>query len=465
MHPAMRSVLVSFLAPVSIAISSAIWVSASARADEAGDCCSDLETRVAELEATTTRKGNRQLSLTISGYINEAAMYWNDGFADDVYLVTNDTERSRINFVIEAKIAPKWTTGGILEIGVHANRQGQLDQFQPSSRPISLGPDVRYSNWWLKHEDLGMLTVGRLKMASFHIVHMMLTETWYFARAGIGPWLGADGRGFYLRKTDGTLTAGAHPLRWGDIDSHAPEASPGDGERATGITYKTPEVGGFELSGGYTGEGGADVALRFTGETREFEVAAGIGYGEYWREDVRRCAVLPDAPRDVRCQSLGMSATVMHKPTGLYVYGAYGQQRDLNRQPLFQADVAQTDTSYYLQAGIEREFIALGKTTIFAEYEHDSIGAGVDPKTGRILNTTELGPPGDPNFDRMAGSKIETWGLGIGQEVADAAAEFYVSGRLFKAEVTTSATGTSQGSIVTPIEDFLAVVGGAKVAF
>ena len=40
--------------------------SASA-ADLGGNCCADLEERIAELEATTARKGNRKVSLTVSG--------------------------------------------------------------------------------------------------------------------------------------------------------------------------------------------------------------------------------------------------------------------------------------------------------------------------------------------------------------------------------------------------------------
>jgi hypothetical protein len=34
-------------------------------ADLGGDCCSDLEDRVAELEATTVRKGNKKVSVTL----------------------------------------------------------------------------------------------------------------------------------------------------------------------------------------------------------------------------------------------------------------------------------------------------------------------------------------------------------------------------------------------------------------
>ena len=53
-------------------------VSAKA-ADLGGDCCADLEERVAELEATTARKGNRKVSLTVSGWVNEAVFAWDDG--------------------------------------------------------------------------------------------------------------------------------------------------------------------------------------------------------------------------------------------------------------------------------------------------------------------------------------------------------------------------------------------------
>src|SRR6476620_1191680 len=49
--------------------------SASA-ADLGGNCCADLEERVAELEATTARKGNRKVSLTVSGHVNEAVMWF-----------------------------------------------------------------------------------------------------------------------------------------------------------------------------------------------------------------------------------------------------------------------------------------------------------------------------------------------------------------------------------------------------
>ena len=48
-------------------------------ADLGGDCCADLEERVAELEATTVRKGNKKVSVTLSGWVVKSMNFWDDG--------------------------------------------------------------------------------------------------------------------------------------------------------------------------------------------------------------------------------------------------------------------------------------------------------------------------------------------------------------------------------------------------
>src|ERR1044072_8402683 len=59
--------------------------SASA-ADLGGNCCADLEERIAEREATTARKGNRKFSLTISGWVGEQVMWFDDGVESNAYV-------------------------------------------------------------------------------------------------------------------------------------------------------------------------------------------------------------------------------------------------------------------------------------------------------------------------------------------------------------------------------------------
>ena len=59
------------LAASGVAVIMGAYSDAPAKAaDLGGDCCSDLEERVAELEATTVRKGNKKVSVTLYGQVN-----------------------------------------------------------------------------------------------------------------------------------------------------------------------------------------------------------------------------------------------------------------------------------------------------------------------------------------------------------------------------------------------------------
>ena len=76
-------------------------------ADLGGDCCADLEERVAELEATTARKGNRKMSLTITGQVNRLIMAWDDGHTHGIYYgIDNVNSSSRFSFLGEASATP-----------------------------------------------------------------------------------------------------------------------------------------------------------------------------------------------------------------------------------------------------------------------------------------------------------------------------------------------------------------------
>ena len=100
----------------------------AAAADLGGDCCADLEERIAELEATTARKGNRKVSLNISGWVNESVFFWDDGTERNAYVGTNSLEQSRFRFTGDAKIANGWSAGYTLEIGVQGAASNKWDQ-------------------------------------------------------------------------------------------------------------------------------------------------------------------------------------------------------------------------------------------------------------------------------------------------------------------------------------------------
>ena len=152
----------------------------AAAADLGANCCADLEERVAELEATTVRKGNRRVSLTLSGQVTRSLMYWNDEFQSDVYSVDNPLDTSRFRFVGSARINPELQAGFMMELdirlGARSNQVNQFDDDGISGSGGILGGaalgdgiggagdsvlGIRTANWWLESRHFGKLTVGR----------------------------------------------------------------------------------------------------------------------------------------------------------------------------------------------------------------------------------------------------------------------------------------------------------------
>ena len=109
------------LAVIVSAIGAAIFAQKPAKAaDLGGDCCADLEERVAELEATTVRKGNKKVSITLYGKMNRAVMWWDDGAESNTYSVDNSYESSRFGIKGSAKIGGDWSGGYRIEAEVRS---------------------------------------------------------------------------------------------------------------------------------------------------------------------------------------------------------------------------------------------------------------------------------------------------------------------------------------------------------
>ena len=88
---------ITLAAAASMLLGAAIVPATARAADLGGGCCGDLEERVAELEATTARKGNRVVTLQVYGAISEGLLIWDNGKQSDAYVVDNDAIGSNQN--------------------------------------------------------------------------------------------------------------------------------------------------------------------------------------------------------------------------------------------------------------------------------------------------------------------------------------------------------------------------------
>ena len=195
-------------------------------ADLGGNCCADLEERLAELEATTARKANRKVRLIISGEVSKALLLHDiDGLpgADKLRVIDNPNSGTKLRFSGDAKISPSAKAGFTVEIGIDETAGNLLGVG-------SLIDDmtVRHSNVWVETA-LGKFTVGRGSTATDGITEIDLANT-----------------------NIASLPMSVEPL-W--TQSGIPGLGLGivnpvgfDGGRANIVRYDTPNFGGFVAS-------------------------------------------------------------------------------------------------------------------------------------------------------------------------------------------------------------------------
>ena len=134
-------------------------------ADLGGNCCADLEERIAELEATTARKGNRKVSLTITGWVSSQLYWFDDGIESNVYVVDNNNDlSSNVKFTGSAQISPGWKAG--YSLWLYTNAASSLGTNDVVTSRGSAGIAVENSYWFIQSDTLGKLSVGKQSLGA-----------------------------------------------------------------------------------------------------------------------------------------------------------------------------------------------------------------------------------------------------------------------------------------------------------
>ncbi len=423
-------------------------------ADLSGGGYADLEERIAELEATTARKGNRKVKLEVSGFVNEALFAWDDGKETNAYVVTNETAQTRVRFKGEAKITDSWSAGYLIELGIRGARQDRGNQ--DSSNSVN-SVDTRHSAWWIASKQLGKVWVGQTSDAADGITEINVANTNHFASASVPQSWGDGGAGFFLRrKSDGQLST----INWGDLVVPGQSGIPGEGHRQNLVKYETPAIAGFTGSASWGEDDVWNIALRYVGDVSGFKVAGGIAYTSWSDANLRRGSVITSGGgnSDLDVTEVGLSASVLHTATGLYATGAYGQLEDNNKQELYNFATDDKTDFFFIQAGIEKKFIPIGKTTVFGEYWQLDGGTAINASTGGQLNASSLGAG-----QFIKNSELKVWGLGLNQNLSEVV-DVYVAYRHVEADINTvTSTGVNAGK--ADVDDFQYVTTGAYIKF
>ncbi len=446
-------------------------------ADLGGNCCADLEERVAELEATTARKGTRKVSVTISGQISQQLMFWDDGFSKDLYVSGPSQSNSRWRITGSAKISPEMSAGFIYEFeafGSGTTSQSQANGAGPNNTqgaPNNVGDDggatsanLREAMAWVEHSRLGRVSIGHGSSAANNIILVDL--------AGKGMGSAADVRlmnsGFRVRTSDGGFAGGTRT--WGNFFQGGQDWL---NERVEHIQYRTPTVAGFTLGASFGEDNYWDVALRYAGEFNGVRIAGGIGYSvrsefnadieQIYTVDASGNQVIRYAGQpgtyacDFNCrksvEQLAGSLSIRHMPTGLFFTGAAGKRDNNHFQTINTTSGVINSTRsfdsdfWYVSGGIARNFFGLGDTVLFGEYSQwNDLGFEYN-----ISGTS----------DTTSGSKLEHWGVGIVQHVDAAAMEFWLTYKNYS--LSAPAFCVTQTS--SKCEDLHYILAGTRIRF
>jgi hypothetical protein len=485
-------------------------------ADLGGNCCADLEERIAELEATTARKGNRKVSLQIYGRVSESIVWWNDGGESNTYVLENNLVKNVVGFRGSAKINSDWSAGFNLELQIRAYRSSNANQLSlgaSNNQQIAVyntqSAALRYAFWYLDSRTYGRITVGRSPDPTQGIASINLAQPDGFAGM-TGP--GYISNGFFLRRAGGPAgNAGLSALTWGA----AANVRNGDGpasfdysQTSSSVKYTSPFFLGQTKSSGFRFDAawGMDdmwsVALRYAETMGQFRIAAGVGYSQWSGADRGMCSIgavgnssvaasnpvlggtpLNDAGSNTDCDSIQASASLMHVPTGLYVSGGGAQLNDKNSQEAFNAKSTFNGASmlglaprsgndgktgmWWVQAGWQAKLNTLGNTTFWGQIVQYDLGLGVNNSiVQRVAANDQIN---SLNANAMlAGAQTTYWGLGVSQEITAAAMTLYAGYHVGSTEIALAAENsnlTVNRAKSRAVDDFHTIYTGATIRF
>jgi hypothetical protein len=361
-------------------------------ADLGGSCCADLEERIAELEATAARKGNRKVSLTVSGWVTQQITWWDDGFESNAYVHDlGTTLGSHVKFSGQAQFAPGWNAGYVLHLESISN-DGLIGTDQDNATG---GAAVRtlQSYWFIKSDSIGKISVGQQSQASDNAA-ILIDNSGTLVAAN---WVSFDQNHFFVRTTQGDM-----PFRWDVGSCGNMGGSWGDcnGVPRNVVRYDTPSLMGFSASASWGEDDMWDVAARFQAERSGFKVAAVVAYNEVSDEGFSGTGAAGDEGRYLQA-----GVYMEHIDTGLFILENYGR--------LTSAEFDGTSETFYIKGGLRRRFSHLGATVFYGEYLNNQTDGVFALSTG-VGSTNGI---------------LNVWGLGAVQEIDAAAMSTWIKYR------------------------------------
>ena len=288
-------------------------------ADLGGDCCADLEDRVAELEATTVRKGNKKVTVELYGRVNRVVNFWDDGAERNVYVENMAYSTTRFGLRGKAKTGLSDVNAiYVIEMEQFADQSRFANQFNDNP-DVNTQLRVRKSAIGLDSKKYGKIWLGLQEMAKDNInkdtvvikgLDQTMTQDFYM------NWT------FFLRQkgfNNAEAFSSSTPTFRDIARCYSTSSSAFDcSTRRNEVRYDTPDLYGFVASASWGEDDIWSASVRYQKEWDNWKVGAGYAYEDFTDELVQNGGggvFFQGFKR--RMKEWAGSASIIHKPTGL----------------------------------------------------------------------------------------------------------------------------------------------------
>ena len=332
--------------------------------------------------AAEVSSGNDRVSLTLSGQVNRALLWADDGTNSRVFHVDNDNSSTRIRMDGKGRLNQDIGIGSQIEVQFESNSSSSMTIDGASTSPDNF--TKRKLELYFDHRRFGKLWLGHGDTASNGVSEVDLSGTAVVTYSSVADMAG----GIEFGGLGGTPISTVYS----NMDGLS---------RDDRIRYDTPSFNGFTVSASNADSAKYDIAGRFAGSLDSgMKIAAAAGYA------------VDKNDSNIDSQISGSVSVLL--ASGLNFTGALGV-RDLEgggRDPeflYFKLGYIRGANAFSVDVAQANEIAAAGVdfSTVGAAYVRDFANAGTEVYVGARIHS--LDAPGNPDdiFAVLAGARVK----------------------------------------------------------
>jgi len=400
--------------------------------------------------------------VTLSGWVVKLGSWWDDGHETNFYVGDKDTTLSS-HFQISgsAQIAPGWSAGYTIAVETPGDSASVgFCENQYNDNCAAFGSiNTLLSYMWLKSDKWGTINWGQLSQATDNVALLPdLSGTVIESNAVV-----FDGPAMFVRpkgtRNSNDLSA---EFAWNAVLT-CNTAGGGLGADCNGypqnaFRYDSPTWGGFSMSTSYGEDDMWDIALKYAADWNSVKFSAAAGYTQLTDEGCGAVGITctngaisggggaPHQNYRQDGQLFQVGASIMHVPSGLFVYGLYQNDQEdgtqyrnfnFNTGKISGSSASMDTDTWFVKAGIKRTFSPVGATVIWGEWgQYNDMfrglcGTSLNAQGANNVCTASLVTGVASNGDAITtdavitGSQVTRYGVGVVQEIDSAAMHLF----------------------------------------